>query len=78
MESGGKEPTYRAAPPRVPAATPAFERADEEHRAHFRERKALEQRSLLRALLLLAVAVLVASFARAGLARVFVHGWWKP
>ena len=78
MAAGGQETNHRAAPPRVPAATPALERADEEQRAYLREREALEHRSLLRALLLLAVVMLVASFARAGLARVFVHGWWKP
>ena len=75
---GLQESRYRAAPPRVPAATPALEREDAKRQAYLQERERLEQRSLLRALLLLALVVLVASFARAGLARVFVHGWWKP
>ncbi len=33
---------------------------------------------MVRGLLLLALIVLCLSIARAGLGRVFPHGWWRP
>ena len=42
------------------------------------ERERLESRSVVRGLILLAILVLLASMVRAGLGRVFVHGWWRP
>ncbi len=33
---------------------------------------------MVRGLILLAVVLLMGSAARAGLDRVFVHGWWRP
>jgi hypothetical protein len=40
-------------------------------------RERAEHSGLLRALLVLGVVVLLGSIARAGLGRVFVHGWWS-
>jgi hypothetical protein len=37
----------------------------------------LEQRSLLRGLILLAVVILIASLVRAGFGRLFVPAWWR-
>jgi hypothetical protein len=45
--------------------------------AALRARLRLEQRSLLRGLILLALIVLVASLAYAGFSRLFVPGWWR-
>jgi hypothetical protein len=39
-------------------------------------RVGLEQRSLLRGLILLAVVILIVSLARAGFGRLFVPRWW--
>ena len=72
------QPEHRAEPPRIPAPTRTQERAQLERKAYFRKREQLEYRSLVRGLLLLALLVLVASIARAGLDRVFVPGWWRP
>jgi hypothetical protein len=33
---------------------------------------------MVRGLILIALLVLAGSIARAGLERVFVHGWWRP
>jgi hypothetical protein len=66
-----------AQPPAIPAPTPALLRARAEAEARRREREALERRSLVRGLLLLAAILLVLSVARAGLERVFVPGWWR-
>jgi hypothetical protein len=61
----------------VPAPTRALEREREARRSHFQAREQLERRSAARGLLLLAMVALLASIARAGLVRVFVHGWWN-
>lgn len=68
---------HRAQPPRPPALTPAQERAESQRRELLAARVGVEQRSLLRGLILLAVVVLVASLARAGFERLFVPGWWQ-
>ena len=69
---------HSAEPPRIPAPTPTQERAELERKAYFRKREQMEHRSIVRGLLLLALLVLAASIARAGLGRVFVSGWWRP
>jgi len=53
------------------------QRALDEQEAAYRAAAATERRAHLRALLLLALFVLVASIARAGISRAFVAGWWK-
>jgi len=68
---------HRASPPRPPRATAELESAREEHAAYVRGRERLEHAGFLRALVVLAVVVLVASIEHAGLGRVFVHGWWS-
>ncbi len=66
-----------AQPPAIPEPTAALLQARAEADAHRQQREALERRSLVRGLLLLAAVVLVLSIARAGLDRVFVPGWWR-
>lgn len=68
----------RAEPPRIPAPTRTLERAEAERADYLQERERLESRSVVRGLILLAILVLLASMVRAGLGRVFVHGWWRP
>ena len=67
----------RAAPPAVPPATREQQRELAEREAHHREGEQIERRRQLRGLLMLALIVLVFSIARAGLGRVFPHGWWR-
>jgi hypothetical protein len=67
----------RASPPAVPVATPEQlrELADRETRHVAGEQT--ERHRQLRGLLMLALIVLAFSIARAGLGRVFPHGWWR-
>jgi len=74
MQASGE----RAEPVRVPAGTQSLERAKVERAGYLRGREALEARSVVRGLILLAMLVLLASMARAGFGRVFVRGWWRP
>jgi hypothetical protein len=67
----------RAQPPRPPALTPEQQRREKTRVESLRARVRLEQRSLLRGLILLAVVILIVSLARAGLDRLFVPGWWR-
>jgi len=67
----------RAEAPRAPKAGAGVVRAAEERRVLLAAREALERRSLVRGLMVLAVVVLVFSVARAGWGRAFVPGWWK-
>jgi hypothetical protein len=67
----------RAQPPAIPTPTLALLQARAEADAHRRQREALERRSLVRAMLLLAAIVLFLSIARAGFDRAFVPGWWR-
>ena len=62
---------------RPPEPTPALQRARVERQEHRSEREVRERRSVVRGLILLAMVALVLSIARAGLNRVFVHGWWR-
>jgi hypothetical protein len=67
----------RGRPPRVPEPTEAVRRERAVDDAYRQDREAMERRSLVRGLVLLALVVLVMEFARAGLGRVFVPGWWR-
>jgi hypothetical protein len=78
MQGSERANEHRAASPQNPALTPAFERARQEFARYRDDREKIERRSVVRGLILLAVVVLVGSAARAGLDRVFVHGWWRP
>ena len=73
----GSTPLHSASPPRPPRASAELASAREEHAAYVDGRERAERSGFLRALLVLAVVVLVASIWRAGLDRVFVHGWWR-
>lgn len=72
MRSAGK----RAKPPCPPAITEREQRSENERLDRLNARVRLEQRSLLRGLILLAVVILIASLARAGFGRLFVPKWW--
>ena len=73
MRSSGDQ----AQPPRPPALTPEQQLREDSRVETLRARIRREQRSLLRGLILLAVVILIVSLARAGLDRLFVHGWWR-
>jgi hypothetical protein len=73
MEAGER----RAEPPQPPAKSAELLRQDAERAKWMRARLRVEQRSLLRGLLLLAVVILLASLAHAGFGRLFVAGWWR-
>ena len=68
---------HRAQPPRPPALTPEQQRREDTRMKALGERLKLEQRSLLRGIILLAVVILIVSVAKAGLDRLFVPGWWR-
>jgi hypothetical protein len=72
-----REAGHRAQPPRPPALTVEQQRREKTRVETLRARVRLEQRSLLRGLILLAVVILIVSLARAGLDRLFVPGWWR-
>jgi hypothetical protein len=67
----------RAQPPRPPAPSAEQQRSEAERVKALGARLRVEQRSLLRGLLLLALLILVVSLAHAGFGRLFVHGWWR-
>ena len=71
------QPEHRAAPPRAPETPPALLQQRAEHTGWLGERGALERRSMLRGLLMLALLVLAISLVRAGLGRSFPAGWWR-
>jgi len=68
----------RAEAPRIPPPTRALERAEQERQKYLRQRESLQLRSVVRALILLALLILLLSMFRAGFGRVFMHGWWRP
>jgi len=72
MRSAG----HRAEPPRPPALTERDRHRENARLLRLSERLGVEQRSLLRGLILLAVVILIASLARAGFGRLFVARWW--
>ncbi len=78
MQGSERVVEHRAASPQLPALTPAFERDRQEFDRYRAVREEAERRSAVRGLILLVIVLLVASMARAGLDRVFVHGWWRP
>lgn len=67
----------RAEAVRLPQPSPELERVRDEQKEHVAARETLERRSVVRGLILLAVVAAAFSIARAGLDRVFVHGWWR-
>ena len=67
-----------AQPPRVPESTPILEKAEAEREEYIRSRERLEQRSILRGLILLALVALIFSIWRAGSDRVLLPHWWHP
>ena len=73
MRSAGRP----AAPPRPPALTERDQRRETERLGRLKGRVALEQRRLLRGLILLALVILIVSLARAGFGRLFVPAWWR-
>ena len=68
----------RAVAPRIPAPTPALQKAEQERKDYVSLRERLEQRSVFRGLIVLAIAALLFSIWHAGLDRVFVGRWWWP
>jgi len=73
----GETPLHRAEPARAPRPSAELESARQEHGAYVARRERAERSGVVRALLVLAGLVLVAGIWRAGLDRVFVHGWWR-
>jgi hypothetical protein len=71
------ETVRRAAPVKAPEPTRALQRERDAQATYREERAAVERRGMMRGLLLLALVVLLLSIGRAGLERVFVHGWWR-
>ena len=72
MRSAG----HRAEPPRPPALSEREQRRERARAETLKGRVRLEQRSLVRGLILLAVVILIASLVRAGFGRLFVPRWW--
>ena len=77
-QAGQTAVAQRAEPPRIPPASAELAHAEAEHKAYVAGRERLEQRSVVRGLVVLALVVLLASMLRAGFERVFVHSWWRP
>ena len=68
---------YLASPPQAPKPTAEMLADRAGKQLYLREREAVESRGQVRALLLLAIVVLLFSVARAGIGNVFVPGWWR-
>jgi hypothetical protein len=73
MRSAGR----RAEPSRPPALSEREQRRETDRLGRLKARVGVEQRSLLRGLILLAAVILIASLARAGFGRLFVPAWWR-
>ena len=67
---------HRAEPPRPPALSERERQRESVRLRTLSERVGVEQRSLLRGLILLVVVILIASLVRAGFGRLFVPRWW--
>lgn len=78
MQASQRGIEQRAASPQLPPCTPALRLDRQDLERNRSEQERMERRSVVRGLILLAVIMLVGSVARAGLDRVFVHGWWRP
>jgi hypothetical protein len=72
-----RESVHRAEPARPPALSERELRGESTRSEALRVRVRLEQRSLLRGLILLALLILIVSLARAGFDRLFMPGWWR-
>lgn len=72
-----RESVRRAQPARPPALSEREQRRESARLEKLRGRVQIEQRSLLRGLILLAIIVLILSLVRAGFDRIFVPGWWR-
>lgn len=72
-----RESVRRAQPARPPALSEREQRRESARLEKLRGRVQIEQRSLLRGLILLALIILIFSLLRAGLDRIFVPGWWR-
>jgi hypothetical protein len=72
-----RESVHRAEPARPPALNERELRRESTRSEALRVRVRLEQRSLLRGLILLALLILIVSLARAGFDRLFMPGWWR-
>jgi hypothetical protein len=72
-----RDSVRRAQPARPPALSEREQRHETARRMTLRARVQMEQRSLLRGLILIVLVVLIVSLARAGLDRLFVPGWWR-
>jgi hypothetical protein len=68
---------HRAEAVRPPQATRELKEAQRKQQVRLRALEKAERRSVTRGLILLAAVALAWSIARAGLDRVFVHGWWR-
>lgn len=73
MRSAG----HRAERPRPPVLSEREQRRESARIETLKGRVRLEQRSLLRGLILLAVVILIVSLVRAGFGRLFVPRWWS-
>jgi hypothetical protein len=78
MRNADRNEEHRAEAAHPPAPTRGLKKKREEFQLYRLGREGLERRSMVRGLILLAVLVTVVSIARAGMDRVFVHGWWRP
>lgn len=67
----------RAQPARPPALSEREQQRENARLQALLKRVQLEQSSLLRGLMLVAIVVLIVSLARAGFDRLFVPGWWR-
>ncbi len=67
----------RASLPRPPALPAAVLESQAERLIYRQSREALERRSMLRGLILLAMLALIIGIAHAGWGRAFPSGWWR-
>ncbi len=72
-----RDSVRRAKPPRPPVLTEREQHRERARITALRQRVRLEQSSMLRGLILIALVVLIVSLARAGFGRLFVPGWWR-
>ncbi len=78
MPTADRADEQRAASPQLPELSQAQQQKRDAFEDYRRDREKVERRSVVRGLILIAMLVLVGSILRAGLDRVFVHGWWRP
>lgn len=69
--------TEKVITPRAPELPPGLRSAERERTLTLRFREALERKSMLRGLIVLALVILVVSLIRAGADRAFPVGWWR-